>query len=163
MMSPLSSPTCHKKSGCISGFCGSRNSSCFAVHRLWIRSAFCQEQESFRYTFKIILALRSKHSVPMSQSNFISFLGRRNGKELAVRIYINVNLCPLEAPRGRESCPIYHSVPCTLFQFVFSFIYWISHKGIEVSQGQKLCSYILHNIPWVYWRYKQYVPVDSIE
>lgn len=92
MMSPLSSPTCHKKSGCISGFCSSKNSFRFAMSRLWILSALCQEWESFGYTFKIILARRSKHSVPMSQSNFMSFLGRRNGKELAVRNYMSTSV-----------------------------------------------------------------------
>lgn len=132
MMSPLSSPTCHKKSGCISGLC-SRDSSCLATYRLWILSAFCEEQESFGYRLKIMLALRSKHSVPVSQSNFISFLGRRNGKELAVCNYINVNLCPLESPPARKSCPIYHTVPCALFQF-------FSHLLIE--SAIKECTFL---------------------
>lgn len=123
MMSPLSSPTCHKKSGCILGSC-SRDSSCFAASRLWILSAFCKEWESFGWTFKIILVLGSKHSGPMSQSNFISFLGRGNDKELAVCNYINVNLCPLQAPRGRHSCPIDHGVPCSLFQFFSHLFVW---------------------------------------
>lgn len=92
MMSLLSSPTCHKKSGCISGFCGSKNSSRFAMRRLGILSAFCQGWESFGYTLKIMLAQRTKHSVPMSQSNFMSFLGRRYGKELAVRNYMSTSV-----------------------------------------------------------------------
>ena len=119
MMSPLSSPTCHKKSVCISGLC-SRDSSCLAACRLWILSAFCEERESFGYRIKIMLALRSKHSVPMSQSNFISFLGRRNGKELTVCNYINVNLCPLETPAARKSCPIYPYCSLSLVPIFFS-------------------------------------------
>ena len=138
MMSPLSSPTCHKKSGCISGLC-SRDSSGLAAYRLWILSAFCEEQESFGYRLKIMLALRSKHSVPVSQSNFISFLGRRNGKELAVCNYINVNLCPLESPPARKSCPIYHTVPCALFQFFF-LIYLLSQplKNVHFSRTKAM-------------------------
>lgn len=86
-----------------------------------------------------MLALRSKHSVPVSQSNFISFLGRRNGKELAVCNYINVNLCPLESPPARKSCPIYHTVPCALFQFFF-LIYLLSQllKNVHFSRTKAM-------------------------
>lgn len=59
----------------------------------------------------------------MSQSNFIYFLGRGNGKELAVCNYINVNLCPLQSPQGRQSCLfiIVFPAPCSdVFSHLFA-------------------------------------------